>query len=287
MELALQSVTSVPARSLEIDHRVGFVKPGYDADLVVWDSHPLSVGATALQVYIDGVATLDPKKVADSLSGVKTASEELKIPVMRKTQSADIKETLCKYIEKDGAKFTVTGITTSHMEESLETMTTSSSRIMVVNNGKIICFDSQENCASTAADSMVINLNDGHVLPGLTAVSVSLGLTEIAADSSTGDGKISSSASIDLDNVVYAKYGVHLEGRGFSRARLGGVTKVVTAPISQGFVGGVSVGIKTSDKKSILDGGIFQDDIALHFKIGQRSKGKLSKVVNETTADML
>jgi imidazolonepropionase-like amidohydrolase len=38
-ELALQSVTSVPAKSLEIDHRVGYARAGYDADLVVWDFH--------------------------------------------------------------------------------------------------------------------------------------------------------------------------------------------------------------------------------------------------------
>lgn len=62
-DLALQSVTSVPAKSLEIDHRVGYLRPGYDADIVVWDSHPLSIGATPLQVYIDGRTTLDTKKV--------------------------------------------------------------------------------------------------------------------------------------------------------------------------------------------------------------------------------
>lgn len=47
------------------------------------------------------------------------------------------------------------------------------------------------------------------------------------------------------------------------------MTKAITAPIADGFAGGVSVGIKTSGKKTILNGGIFQDDVALHFGIGQ------------------
>lgn len=45
------------------------MRPGYDADIVVWDSHPLSIGATPLQVWIDGVPTLDPIKVAKTMRG--------------------------------------------------------------------------------------------------------------------------------------------------------------------------------------------------------------------------
>lgn len=38
---------------------------------------------------------------------------------------------------------------------------------------------------------------------------------------------------------------------------------------------GVSTGIKTSGKKTILDGGVFKDDVALHFVIGQPDKGEV------------
>lgn len=41
-EKALQAVTSVPAKAIDIDDRVGYVRPGYDGDIVVWDSHPAS-----------------------------------------------------------------------------------------------------------------------------------------------------------------------------------------------------------------------------------------------------
>ena len=36
-DLAIQAVTSVPAERLGQDHRIGYVEPGYDADLVIWN----------------------------------------------------------------------------------------------------------------------------------------------------------------------------------------------------------------------------------------------------------
>lgn len=38
--------------------RIVFVRPGYDADLIVWNRHPLRVGAMPLEVYIDGSSTI-------------------------------------------------------------------------------------------------------------------------------------------------------------------------------------------------------------------------------------
>lgn len=272
-DLALQSVTSVPARSLEIDHRVGYAREGYDADLVVWDSHPLSIGATALNVFIDGKDVLDTKKTKDSLSRVAyEGRNELKTPAMRPTVATDVKEQSCSEIEKTGAKITITGIQRSYLDADSDRSAESGSLMMVVDHGKIICFGSEDQCASASTNSTTINLKNGHVLPGLTAVSVSLGLIEIASDFATGDGAISKGSS-NPNDTVYAKYGVHLDGKAFARARIGGVTQAVTAPLFSGFVDGVSTGIKTSGKKTILDGGIFQDDVALHFAVGQAAKG--------------
>jgi imidazolonepropionase-like amidohydrolase len=275
--LALQSVTSVPARSLEVDHRIGYVRPGYDADLVVWDSHPLSVGATALQVYIDGRPTLDPKKVEDSLS--TKASESTRTssaPSMRKILQPDVKEKLCRNVENSKNKITISGIKKSYLNDILSLETDSGPSTIVIDGGKIICFDSQKKCSAVSSDGIVISLENGYVLPGLIATSVGFGLAEIETIPGSSDGDIGSkSETLDIKHVVYAKYGIHLDGRGFARARIGGVTRAITAPLSNGFAGGVSVGIKTSGKKTILDGGIFQDEIALHFTVGQDAKSEL------------
>ena len=53
-EEALKYVTLNPAKLLRIDNRVGSIKAGKDADVVLWNNHPLSVYAKALMTFIDG-----------------------------------------------------------------------------------------------------------------------------------------------------------------------------------------------------------------------------------------
>ncbi|WP_337589530.1 amidohydrolase family protein [Kribbella capetownensis] len=53
-EIALRSITVNPARILGVDDRVGTLKPGLDADLVLWSGDPLDVMSRALRVLING-----------------------------------------------------------------------------------------------------------------------------------------------------------------------------------------------------------------------------------------
>ncbi|MCX7744262.1 MAG: amidohydrolase family protein [Flavobacteriales bacterium] len=53
-EEALKLVTLNPAKMLHIDHRVGSIKPGKDADVVIWSADPLSIYAKVLYTFIDG-----------------------------------------------------------------------------------------------------------------------------------------------------------------------------------------------------------------------------------------
>jgi imidazolonepropionase-like amidohydrolase len=51
---ALSLVTINPAKQLAIDHRVGSIEVGKDADLTIYDKHPLSNYAKVQKVLIDG-----------------------------------------------------------------------------------------------------------------------------------------------------------------------------------------------------------------------------------------
>jgi imidazolonepropionase-like amidohydrolase len=53
-ETALRSITVNPAEILGLDDRVGAIKPGLDADLVIWSGDPLDVMSRALRVFIAG-----------------------------------------------------------------------------------------------------------------------------------------------------------------------------------------------------------------------------------------
>ncbi len=58
-EDALKFVTLNPAKLLRIDHRVGSLKAGKDADVVLWSDHPLSVYAKAEMTFVDGIRFFD------------------------------------------------------------------------------------------------------------------------------------------------------------------------------------------------------------------------------------
>ncbi len=59
---ALSLITINPARQLMIDNRVGSIEAGKDADLVIYDKHPLSNYAKVQKVFIDGSLYFDRDK---------------------------------------------------------------------------------------------------------------------------------------------------------------------------------------------------------------------------------
>ena len=59
---ALAMITINPAKQLAIDNRVGSIEVGKDADLVIYDKHPLSNYAKVQKVFIDGQMYFDRDK---------------------------------------------------------------------------------------------------------------------------------------------------------------------------------------------------------------------------------
>ncbi len=56
---ALKMVTLNPAILMHLDDRMGSIRPGKDADLVLWSDHPLSVYAAAETTWIEGAPFYD------------------------------------------------------------------------------------------------------------------------------------------------------------------------------------------------------------------------------------
>lgn len=59
---AWKTVTLNPAKLLHIDHRVGSIEVGKDADLVLWSDYPMSVYARAEKTIIEGAVYFDLEK---------------------------------------------------------------------------------------------------------------------------------------------------------------------------------------------------------------------------------
>jgi imidazolonepropionase-like amidohydrolase len=76
-EDALKMVTLNPAKLMGIDNKVGSIKVGKDADLVLWDGNPLSIYAKPITTYIEGVAYFDVRQHKEEEAKLKKQKQEL------------------------------------------------------------------------------------------------------------------------------------------------------------------------------------------------------------------
>ena len=64
-EEALKFVTLNPAKLMHVDDRVGSIKVGKDADVVLWNDNPLSIYAHPLKTFVDGICYYDVERDND------------------------------------------------------------------------------------------------------------------------------------------------------------------------------------------------------------------------------
>lgn len=74
---AWKMVTINPAKLLHIDERVGSIKEGKDADLVLWSDHPLSVYAKAEKTLIEGAVYFDLETDKNQRVAIKNERNKL------------------------------------------------------------------------------------------------------------------------------------------------------------------------------------------------------------------
>ena len=98
-EDALKFVTLNPAKLLHIDNRVGSIKVGKDADVVLWTDHPLSIYAKAEKTIIEGAVYFDLEK--DKAMRKSIAAEKNKLSaLLLKAKNSGLKTQPAKKKEK-------------------------------------------------------------------------------------------------------------------------------------------------------------------------------------------
>ncbi|KAI1416994.1 composite domain of metallo-dependent hydrolase [Hypoxylon sp. FL1857] len=285
---AISSIISTPARILGLDNRLGFVRPGYDADFVVWDRHLLQVGATPLEVFIDG------NSVARASGSLWQASESVahvkEAPLSRPRVSP---ESTCRAGQSDivirGLKMSFIGDDGLRIEQP-ET----GNLTLVVRAGRIVCVGESkcDDVAKQAAEDGIplLDVQDGYTLPGLTIVTRHHGLTEMRQEPSTSDG---ASVGEEYERPLSSRFGIKFDGVHLKRAYQGGVTRIVTPPLTDGFFHGISALFRSGARSVLDDGAITKPDAALHFTIGHDAKSsktpsitsQISKLRDLLTAD--
>jgi imidazolonepropionase-like amidohydrolase len=76
-EQALSLITINPAKQLRIDDRVGSIEVGKDADIAIFDKHPLSVYAVAQKTLVDGEVYFDRARDLERRAEIETRRKAL------------------------------------------------------------------------------------------------------------------------------------------------------------------------------------------------------------------
>lgn len=216
--LALASVTSQPATAAGLIHRIGILKEGADADVVLWDSHPLRIGATPQKVWVDGILQIPvPSKTGEEthvIIGRGKEADEWK----RRPYVPDWEEETKKSIAWDGLPplqgqkvedrisfVNVKQVTNRALDGEVQELFNGMGDkpqmgAVVVEGGKIICVGT--DCSSTFNDGKVVDLRGGIISPGFMTYGSSLGLEEIASEPSTGDGITYDALKKDVPRIL-------------------------------------------------------------------------------------
>ncbi|EST07165.1 Metal-dependent hydrolase, composite domain protein [Kalmanozyma brasiliensis GHG001] len=301
--LAMRSVISAPAERLGLDHRLGYVREGWDADVVVWNTHPLRLGATPVEVISDGVPQLGPHAPVPRPSlpkgkEIRERKEEVAAQPAPKSGnfSADIrkvKESYDQIITFDALAFPSAKEPTQNCTVFINVSErfhrransprirsstyASGSGTLVVAGGRVLC--SGEACSSTTCPSTssvtTIDAHGGVVLPGLISYGSNLGLTDIVSEPEASDGFSLDPLSSSTPATQLASYlanwpvaravdGLQFGGHDLIHARASGVTRGIVFPQSDTFFSGVSVKFDTGAENVLTPGAVVQEEVAVH-----------------------
>ncbi|KAG6880354.1 hypothetical protein C0992_007765 [Termitomyces sp. T32_za158] len=281
--LSLASVTSTPATIAGLSHRIGFLREGADADVVMWDSHPLRLGATPVKVWIDGILQIPVPSKTGEPSNVevgkgKTDDKWKKAPEVpnwdkerKKALEWDGLPPLLEKPQKNKIVFSnvrsvLTRESNGNVRREFSAASDGEFGAVIVENGQIVCIG--PSCSTTSGVIKVVDLRGGSIAPGLMTYGSPLGLEEITAEPSTGDGIPYDAFARNIPSILDDAGGVVRA----MDALMFGTRDALTA-----YRSGIVLATSSLSKPYYLDGSfhalergaIVQDVTALHVHIGR------------------
>ncbi|KNE67415.1 hypothetical protein AMAG_11879 [Allomyces macrogynus ATCC 38327] len=240
----IRALTSAPARLMGVDHRVGSVAVGMDADVVLWPSHPLAAGAIPDAVFVDGalvhenkVAALVPNPPPIDLPVPVHAPPRVQVPAAAK-------------VWLRGIRRVVTGAKTLHFQE------------LVIDQGRIVCLATHCN-VTDSANVVRIDLHGAVITPTLVAGGTQLGLVEITdEEEKTGDGEAKS------DDLVYGRDGLQAGGKLERSAANQGVGLIISPPNAKPASGAIAFRVSAVAATNYTLPHVVRPIAAVHTAIG-------------------
>ena len=267
---ALAMVTINPARQLRIDKRVGSLEVGKDADVVIWNKHPLSTYAIADRVYIDGQSYYDRLDEERRLTDARSEKSRLAAAEAQKSPTADPQTTGPRPQEPKsgseepsrsdrGAAVEQQGsgpsdqnggsAAASRLQASAQTAPTAAGPVIAITNARIHPVSSPtiergtivirngviasvDNTTQPPAGAQVIDAKGADVYPGFIDARSTIGLVEPGPR-----GFEDTQEMLDINAAVRAQVSYHADSDAIAVARVNGVTTVGVVPAG-GLIGG-------------------------------------------------
>ncbi|KAI0677231.1 composite domain of metallo-dependent hydrolase [Trametes maxima] len=286
--LALAAVTSVPAAAAGLSHRIGILREGADADVVLWDSHPLQLGATPRKVWIDGILQVGndtdhiligpgkkgpewrepPRETALKFDGLPPLTSNR--TVAGRVAFRNVKEVFLRQAGDEA------GIVQHFGADGKMGVTH-----VIVDRGRVSCVGPVCEGEGRNAE-LVVDLRGGTIAPGMMAFGTALGIEEIEGEPSTGDGAAFDPLRQDVPKImgdvgglVRADDALLFGTRNALVSHRAGVTYATTSfarspvPLRGKFMGGLSVTFRTGAPNALERTAIIKPITALHISIGR------------------
>lgn len=182
-------------------------------DVVIWDSHPLALGATPQQVFIDGIPQLEKPHTNRKPAVSQTAPN---VPNFDKEREAVLQhdglpplkpaKTVKNVIfENVRTVFLRDSETNAIVEADLPDRYNDT--VVIVRDGKMICIAIRASCLTSdilASPSSYeyVDLEGGSISPSLVTFGSDLGIAEIASEKSTQDGTVLDPFKKDIPSIL-------------------------------------------------------------------------------------
>jgi imidazolonepropionase-like amidohydrolase len=242
---ALALVTINPARQLRIDSRVGSLEVGKDADVVIWNRHPLSSYAVADRVYIDGEKYYDRVEDAARITSLDQRKKEL-IAAERRIRRVDAT------VDDQPLVAASAPLAPSATAEPQSPLALTRGLLAIINarifpvtgpaieRGTIVVRDGRIEAVGAGVPpppgAEILDAAGQEVYPGFIDARTSLGLSEPGAG---GYGDVEE--ILDFGPQLRAQTAYHNDSEAIPVARANGITTVAVTPAGGIFGGQIAV----------------------------------------------
>jgi imidazolonepropionase-like amidohydrolase len=222
---ALKTITLNAAKQLGLDKRIGSIEEGKDADLAIFNAHPLNSYARCEMTLVEGELYFQRPNGPGRLA----------YPVLDLNRGPRGPGVIVKSIARDPqGKYVLRGATVHPVTGSpLEGAT------VVIEGGKVTAVAGQP--LPTPANATLVDAQGLHIYPGMIDAGTVLGLTELGSARETQDH----SEGGDFQPDLRAATGINSDSELIPVTRANGVLTVVTRPTG-GIIAGQSALINLS-----------------------------------------